>query len=43
MNTTTKQLLKDFDNLLQALNKAKYYSIAEILKGLKAVFIKEAR
>ena len=41
MNIITEKLLKDFDNLIQALSEAEYYAIAEILKGLKQVFIKE--
>ena len=41
MNKREIELLKDFDNLFQALMEAKYDSIAEILKGLKNVFIKE--
>ena len=43
MNKRERELLKDFDNLVQALMNAKYYSIAVILRALKQVFIKEIR
>ena len=43
MDKMIETLLKDFDNLIQALIDAKYHTIAEILKSLKKVFIKEIR
>ena len=36
-----EKLLVSFEYLIYALREAHYYSIAEILKGLKQVFIKE--